>query len=220
MSRLFITSRELNFIADITKEIVKDVIGQRVFYYPINEVKTSAHELYNESSQKIYDAPIEIEAMVSMPANETTTNLFGPERLNKLEVFIQHQDMVDRKINLAIGDFLRYGEYMYEVAKLIYMRNIYGHVEQIDGVKLVCTQARQGQFVAPQVGPTDTEYSDKDAVQTEFTQKRGFDVVDDKPTGDIRKLQENGVLDKPISGPAKINNVDGDIAGEGFYDDT
>ena len=220
MSRLFITQREINFIADITKEVIKDVVGQRIFYYPISEVKTRTHELYNESTEKIYDAPIEIEALVDMPANETTTNLFGPERLNKIEAHIQHQDMVDRGINVSIGDFIRYGEYMYEVAKVIYMRNIYGHVEQIDGVKLVCTQARQGQFTAPQIGPTDTAFSDPDAVQREFVQKRGMDIVDDKPTGDIRKLQENGVLDKPISGPAKVNNVENDPAGAGFYDET
>jgi hypothetical protein len=220
MSRLFITQRELNFIADITKECVKDVIGQRIFYYPISETKTRTHELYNEGVEKVYDHPIEIEALVDMPANETSTNLFGPERLNKLDVFVQHRDMVDRGINVSIGDFLRYGETIYEIAKVIFMRNIYGQVEQIDGVKLVCTQARQGQFTAPQVGPTDIAFSDKDAVQREFVQKRGLDKVDDKPTGDVRKLQENGVLDKPISGPARVNNVDGDIAGDGFYDDT
>ena len=35
MARLFITPRELNFISDITKEIIKDVVGQKVYYYPI-----------------------------------------------------------------------------------------------------------------------------------------------------------------------------------------
>lgn len=219
MSRLFITQRELNFIADITKEVTKDIVGQTVFYYPISEIKTRSHDLYNEAPEKIYDTPIEINALVDMPANETSTNLFGPERLNKIDVLIQHQDMVDRGINLSIGDFLRYGEYMYEIAKVIYMRNIYGHVEQIDGVKLSCTQARQGQFTAPQVGPTDTAFSDKDAVQRNFTQQRGADKVDDKPTGDKRALQQNGVLEPPIGGPARVSNPDADPAGSGFYDE-
>ena len=106
------------------------------------------------------------------------------------------------------------------MSKLIYMNNIYGHVEQIAGVKLSCTQARQGQFNPPVIGPTDITYSDKDAVQKDFVQQRGLDIVDDKPTGDIRKLQQNGVLDPPISGPARVNNADASEAGSAFYDES
>ncbi len=219
MSRLFITQREINFIADITKELIADTVGQKVYYFPISEIKTRTHELYAESSDKIYDNPIEIACLVDMPLNETTVNLFGPERLNKLEVFMQHQDLVDRGIKPSIGDFLQYGEYNYEISKIIYMRNIYGQVEQVDGIKLVCTQARQGQFNAAQTGPTSVAFSDKDAVQTEFTQQRGIAVIDDKKTGDVRKLQENGVLDAPINGPARIKGVPGEPAGPGFYDE-
>lgn len=218
MSRLFVSQRELNFISDLTKEVVKDIVGQRVFYYPISEIKTRTHELYAESPEKIFDTPIEIEALVDQPSNETRTNLFGPERLNTLEVFIHHHDMVDRGINLAIGDFLRYGEYMYEVSKLINMGNIYGQVENSSGYKLVCTQARTGQFNPPHIGPTDIQYSDKDAVQKDFTQQRGAKVVNDKATGDVRALQENGVLE-PIAGPQSVNSKDADPAGESFYGD-
>lgn len=219
MSRLFVTSRELNLISDLTKECVKDVIGQRIFYYPISEIKTRTHELYSESPEKIYDNPIEINALVDQPANNTNINLFGPERLNTIEVYIHQADLVDRRINLAIGDFLRYGEFTYEISKLINMGNIYGHVENSSGYKLVCTQARTGQFNPPHVGPTDTQFSDKDALQTDFIQQRGSAVVDDKPTGDVRALQQNGVLE-PIVGPAQVNNKNGDPAGESFYDES
>ena len=40
MPRLFLTPRELNLFSDINKELIKDVIGQVVYYYPISEVKT------------------------------------------------------------------------------------------------------------------------------------------------------------------------------------
>lgn len=220
MSRLFITQRELNFISDTTKELVSDVVGQRVFYYPISEIKTRVHDVYNESPEKIYDNPIEINCLVESPTNEARTNLFGPERLNTLEAYVQWQDMVDKGINVSIGDFIRYGENTYEIAKVIQMRNIYGHVEQIDGVKLECVQARFGQFAPKIVGPTETSYSDPDAIQRDFTQTRGFDVVDDKQTADVRALQENGVLDKPISGPAKVNSDETPETGSSFYDET
>ena len=55
MSRLFITQREINFINDIGKEIVKDVIGQKIYYYSINEVKTRIPDVYEEAPEKVYE---------------------------------------------------------------------------------------------------------------------------------------------------------------------
>ena len=58
MSRLFITSREIQFINDITKEVVKDVIGQQIIYYPISTMKTQVHPVYEEAIEKIFENPI------------------------------------------------------------------------------------------------------------------------------------------------------------------
>ena len=54
MGRLYITNREIDFINDITKELIKDVVGQIVIYYPISEEKTKTN-LYNESDQKVFE---------------------------------------------------------------------------------------------------------------------------------------------------------------------
>lgn len=220
MSRLFVTQRELNFISDITKEVVSDVVGQKVYYFPISEIKTRMHDVYNESPEKIFDNPIEIKALVNSPDNDTTMALFGPERLFKLEVFVQDRDMVERGINIELGDFIQYGEMTYEIEKVTQVRNIYGQVENIDGLKLTCNQARVGQFSTKAIGPTQMAYSDPNAMQREFKQTRGFDVVNDEPTNDRRALQENGVLDKPISGPAEVNHDKTPETGSTFYDET
>jgi hypothetical protein len=216
VSRLFITQREINFISDISKELIKDIVGQKIILYPISEIKSDVHGLYNESTEKIYDNPIEIEALVSNPEQETRTNLFGPEKLATLEVYVHYRDMVDRKIEISIGDFIQYGGVFYEISRMDKMRQIYGHAEQIDGYKLMCTQARQGQFNAKRVGPTEDVYNDPDAVQKEFVQQRGLPLVDDKPTGDVRALQQNGQLDRPVDGPARVVETSD---GSKFYED-
>ena len=78
MARLFITPREINFISDLTKEIVKDVIGQKIYYYPISETKTQSHEVYDEALQKVFDNPIVVEALVNAQfQNETKITKFG-----------------------------------------------------------------------------------------------------------------------------------------------
>lgn len=213
MSKLFITQKEINLISDITKELIKDVVGQKIVLYPISEIKSDVHGLYNESTEKVYDNPLEIEALVNSPEQTTRTNLFGPEKLQKLEVFVHYRDLIDKKIDISIGDFLQYGGAFFEISAVDKMHQIYGQADQIDGYKLMCTQARKGQFSATRLTPSDDGI---ELIQKEFTQQRGLPIVDDKVTGDVRALQQTGQLDRPIDGPAKIIET---AEGSTFYDE-
>jgi len=222
MARLFITSRELNFINDISKEIIKDVIGQKIIYYPISEIKTKTHEVYNEALKKVFDNPIIIDALVN---NEFQTNTkidkFGVDSQYQIEVYIQYRDLVDKGINISIGDFFSFSDIFYEVSEHTFMRNIYGMAEHKDGVKILGIKSRQGLFEAPLIGPTDIKYIDEDAVQDTFVQQRGLKY--DKQgnlTGDVRDLVEKGVLDAPLTGRKEVSELgDPNSFGNAFYDD-
>jgi hypothetical protein len=222
MSRLFITARELNFISDITKEIIKDVVGQKIYYFPISEIKTKPHEIYNEALQKFYDNPIAIDALIDNNfQTDTKIDKFGIDAQFKIEVYIQHRDLVDKGINVTIGDFFSFSDIFYEITERVFMRNIYGLPEHKDGVKLVGNKAREGLFAAPTFGPTDISRTDSDAVQNTFVQQRGEELDQNgNPTGDKRDLVENGVLDKPLTGPKEVSPK-GDLtnAGSSFYDE-
>ena len=222
MARLFITPRELNFISDITKELLKDVVGQKVYYYSISEIKTKAHGVYNEALQKFYDNPIAIDALVDNNfQSDTKIDKFGIDAQFKIEVYIQYRDLVDKGINVNIGDFFSFSDIFYEITERVFMRNIYGMPEHKDGVKLVGVKAREGLFKAPTVGPTDIARPEADAVQTVFVQQRGQHVdANGEVTGDKRDLVENGVLEQPLTGPKEISPK-GDVssAGSSFYDE-
>ncbi len=222
MGRLFITPRELNFISDITKELIKDVVGQKIYYYPISELKTQTHGVYNEALQKVYDNPIAIDCLVDNNfQTDTKIDKFGIDAQFKIEVFIQYRDLVDKGINVTIGDFFSFSDIFYEITERVFMRNIYGMPEHKDGVKLIGVKSREGLFKSRVIGPTDIDYTDADAVQTEFHQQRG-EAVDQngEPTGDKRDLVENGVLDKPLTGPKEVSEKgDPTNAGSAFYDE-
>jgi len=222
MARLFITPRELNFISDITKELIKDVVGQKIYYYPISETRTKSHGIYNEALQKIYDNPIAIDCLIDNNFQaDTKIDKFGVDAQFKIEVFVQHRDLVDKGINVNIGDFFSFSDVFYEITERVFMRNIYGMPEHKDGVKLIGVKAREGLFKAPTLGPTDIRYTDPEAVQTEFEQQRGeeFDAKGEA-TGDKRDLVENGVLDKPLTGPKEVSEKgDSTGAGSSFYDE-
>ena len=205
MSRLFITKREIDFINDTAKEIVKDVIGQKIYNYPINEIRTDTHDVYEEAVDKVFDSPIEIECMVKYEPQEIRTNRFGSEEFYTIEAYIQKRDLIDKAIMIREGDFFSYGSVFFEVIQAPDSATIYGEIEYTSFITIKGKQSRKGQFDSVPFGPTDEEYTDKDAVQETFVQQRGFDVNKLGKTGDKRALQDQGVLEKPISGPAEVS---------------
>lgn len=224
MSRLFITPRELNFISDITKEVIKDVIGQKIYYYPVSENKTQIHGVYEESMEKIFDGPIIIDALVDNNfQTDTKIDTFGVDKNYKIEVYIQHRDLVDKGIKISIGDFFSFSSVFYEITEHSFMRNIYGLPEHKDGIRLVGTRARESQFKVPVVGPTDIMYSDPDAVETEFEQQRGREENGEGKTGDFRELVKQNVLEPSITGPKQVSEQgaksDGSNHASSFYDE-
>jgi hypothetical protein len=222
MARLFITERELNFISDITKELIKDVVGQKIYYYPVSELKTKTHDIYNESMEKVFDHPIEIEALVdNIFQVDTQINEFGIDAQYKVEVFLHSRDILERGINVTYGDIFSYGDIFFEITEVMIMKTIFGQVENKDGIKLVGTKARDGQFKALIKGPTDRKYTDADAIQKTFEQQRGFEENSLGQTGDTRALVEAGALEPPISKPRKVNEaggaLDNSTHGSSFY---
>lgn len=221
MSRLFISPREINFINDIAKELVKDVIGQKIYYFSISEIKSRAHDVYEESPDKIFERPIELECLVKYSPQEIITNKFGSEEYYTIEAYIQVRDLIDKGIDLMEGDFFSYGDTFFEIVKAPRTETIFGQIEHKSFITITGKQSRKGQFVSKVFGPTSEWYSDPDAVQNTFVQQRGFAENSLGKTGDVRSLQQSGVLDAPITGPAEVSpSGDPDRVGSSFYDES
>ena len=205
MARLFITPREIDFISDITKEVIKDVVGQKIFFYRVREDLTEIHDVYEEAENKVFDPPVEIGARIEWEPETITTNRFGGDEAWTVNVFLHERDLLDRNINPQGGDFFSYGDTFFEITSAIIESTVYGQIEHSVGLKLIGKQARKGLIDRTPNGPTSESYSDEDAVQTTFVQQRGFESNKLGETGDTRSLQEKGVLEKPISGPAEVS---------------
>lgn len=204
MARLFITSRELDLISDLTKEIIKDVIGQTIFYYPIRTDATSVHDVYEESTEKIFDQPIEIDALVEWSPGEIRTNKFGSENFHSIEVRIHVQDLTDKGLRMKIGDFMSYGSVFFEITQVVSISKIFGQVEHVTGYKLVGKQAREGLISKAIQGPAAQTLETEQVTQDKFVQQRGSAINEIGETADTRNLQSNGVLDAPLTGPKKV----------------
>ena len=221
MARLFITPREIDLISDLTKEIIKDVTGQKVFYYRVREDLTNIHDVYEESPDKVFDQPVEIEARVEYQPEELRTNKFGSEAFYTINVFFHERDLLDRDIEVRTGDYFSYGDTFFEITSAVVESNVYGQIEHSIGTKVVGKQARIGQIDMVPLGPTSESYTDDDAVQNTFVQQRGFDENKLGKTEDKRQLQSDGKLEKPvISTPAEVSpKGDSEGISSSFYGD-
>jgi len=221
MSRLFITEREINYINDLAKELVKDVVGQKIYYFSISNIKSQVHDVYEESPDKIFEKPIEIDALVKYSPQDVRTNRFGSEEYYSIECYLQSRDLLDKGITVHEGDFFSYGETFFEVIKSPSTDVIFGQIEHKAYITITGKQSRKGQFLSKIFGPTSEAYSDADAVQNTFVQQRGFEKNRLGATGDVRDLQKNGVLDAPLTGPAEVSPAgDPDSVGSSFYDES
>ena len=220
MSRLFITPREVNFINDIAKELVKDVAGQKIYYFPISEIKSRIHDVYEESPDKIFDDPIEIECFVKYEEPQTKTDRFGSEKYYSVTAYIQSRDLLDKGIEILEGDFFSFGTLFFEIVTSPGTNVMFGQIENGQYITVTGKQSRRGNFISKVFGPSSDRYSDPDAIQETFVQQRGFKENRLGETADIRALQENGVLDKPITKPKEVSRRGDDTnVGSSFYGD-
>ena len=212
MARLFITPREIDFIADIAKEITKDVIGDVIYYYKVREDVSNVHEVYEESPEKVFDPPVEIDARIQWNPREIKTDRFGYEGVYTTEVYIHYRDMIDRGIKLEEGDYFSYGDNYFEITSIVYDKVIFGQVEHISGYTLKGKQARKGQInVEKPLGPTEEIYSDPDGIKRTFQQQRG-----DASKGDKRELVAQGKVDDTTHVQQEVKE---DTTSSSFYGD-
>jgi len=204
MARLFITPRELDLISDITKEIIKDVIGQVIFYYPVRTDVTSVHDVYEESTEKVFDPPIEIDALVEWSPGEIKTNKFGSEKFHSIEARVHSRDLIDKDLRMKIGDFISYGSVFFELTQVVTISKIFGQVEHVTGYKLIGKQARDGLIDKMAQGPAAQTLETESVSQETFVQQRGATTNELGATADRRELQADGKLDTPLTGPKKV----------------
>lgn len=216
MARLFITPRELDLISDITKELIKDVAGQKIFYYRVREELSNTHDVYREATEKVFDPPVELEGLVEWGEVQMKTTGFGVDQTNTVNVAVHQRDLLDKNVVVRVGDYFSYGSSFYEISTAIPISKIFGQVEHVTGMRLIGQYARKGLIDKKPIGPTEEKFTDADAIQETFVQQRGFENNENGPTNDKRQLVQNGVLDRPIGGPQEVTR---DGVSSSFYGD-
>jgi hypothetical protein len=145
-SPLFVGAKELSFFNSVTKELVQKVVSQRLTYYSVSSEHTKAHDLYDEAITKTVFIPLEINALVYYDAPEQTNTSFSIDTIYKIEIYFHLYELEERNIKPKEGDFVKFGEIMYEIQNLTQPQITFGQINEKVMTKAVCIVSRKSQF--------------------------------------------------------------------------
>jgi len=147
---LFLGKKERDLVKQVNDELVENVIGQAILYYPIDMDRTNFHDMYGEAIEKTYLSPIRVYALIKFD-EESTTYLegMGIDADSVVTVNFHRRRLTeDQDLYVREGDFILYGKTYYEIVKLSEPRKLFGQVNHTFEITATCKRARKGLFDA------------------------------------------------------------------------
>lgn len=144
--RLFVNEPEVNFFNDIGKELIQEIVGQKLIYYAVSNELTKSDDLYNEATKKVLFHPIEINALVLYRDPVQTVTSFSADTVYSIEIYFLLYELTERDVTPRMGDFVQFGKDFYEIEQLTLPQLTYGQIDHKVQVRATCRIAREGQF--------------------------------------------------------------------------
>ena len=143
---LFVTPKEIDFFNSITKELIQKIVAQEITYYSVSEEHTKTHDLYEEAIRKTVFVPVTINALVLYNPPKQTVSQFSIDTIYTIEIYFYIHELQERNIIPREGDFVKYGETLYEIEKLTQPQITFGQIDHKVMVKAEARVARESQF--------------------------------------------------------------------------
>ena len=147
---LFLGKKERDLVKQVNDELVENVIGQAILYYPIDMDRTNFHDMYGEAVDKTYLSPIRVYALIKFDEEATSyMEGMGIDADSVITVNFHRRRLTeDQDLYVREGDFILYGKTYYEIVKLSEPRKLFGQVNHTFEITATCKRARKGLFDA------------------------------------------------------------------------
>ena len=147
---LFLGKKERDLVKQVNDELVENVIGQAILYYPIDMERTDFHDMYGEAVEKTYLSPIRVYALIKFDEEATSyMEGMGIDSDSVITVNFHRRRLTeDQDLYVREGDFILYGKTYYEIVKLSEPRKLFGQVNHTFEITAICKRSRKGLFDA------------------------------------------------------------------------
>ena len=144
---LFFNEKERDLVKQVNDELIERVIGQTVAYYPLSLEHTNYHSLYGEAIQKSFLPPVRVYALVNFDGIQTETSNYGLDKTASITVnFHKRRLTEDQDLYVREGDFVLYGEILYEITTLMEPKLLFGQADKRFEISAKCLRSREGLF--------------------------------------------------------------------------
>ena len=147
---LFLGKKERNLVKQVNDELIENVIGQAIAYYPVDIERTNYHDLYGEAVTKTFLPPVRVYALVEFDGITTKySSNIGLDKDSSVTVHFHKRRLTeDQDLYVREGDFLLYGSIYYEIVTLAEPKQLFGQVDHLLEISVKCVRAREGLFDA------------------------------------------------------------------------
>jgi len=147
---LFAGEKERDLVKQVNDELIERVIGQTIAYYAIDHDTTAYHNLYGEAIEKNFLPPIRVQALIEWNGISTTySDKIGIDKVSEITVHFHKRRLTeDQDLFVREGDFVLYGDILYQIMTLSQPKRLYGQIEHKLEISAKCIRAREGLFDA------------------------------------------------------------------------
>ena len=147
---LFLGKKERDLVKQVNDELIERVIGQTIAYYPIDIERTNFHDLYGEALTKTFLPPVRVNALVEFDGITTKYNSnIGLDKESSITIHFHKRRLTeDQDLYVREGDFVLYGDILYEIVTLSEPKQLFGQIDHKLEITAKCIRAREGLFDA------------------------------------------------------------------------
>tara|TARA_R110002020_G_scaffold354341_3_gene567104 strand:+ start:2348 stop:2830 length:483 start_codon:yes stop_codon:yes gene_type:complete len=144
---LFVGEKERRLVRQVNTELIENVVGQVVAYYPISLTHTDFHPVYGEAIEKTFLPPIRVYARVETLPAVVTNDTKGYDKRPQISVYFHRKRLTeDQDLFVRVGDFVYYDSDYYEIVSTTGSKRLFGQGGQKYEITAQCIKAREGVF--------------------------------------------------------------------------
>ena len=144
---LFVGKKEQQLVRQVNTELIENVVGQVVAYYPISMTHTNFHPVYGEAIEKTFLPPIRVYARVETLPAVVTNDTKGYDKRPQISVYFHRKRLTeDQDLFVRVGDFVYYDGDYFEIVSTTGSKRLFGQAGQKYEITAQCIKAREGVF--------------------------------------------------------------------------